>query len=80
MMVHSALVLQHQRGKAGSPGHGFRAKPSHSICSFPCRGQHRWVKVRAHGCAVCAHVCLREWGHTSVQSPAADQLLTHRKD
>lgn len=37
-------------------------------------GQGPWLR------GVCGHVCLREWGHTSVQSRAADQLLTRRKD
>lgn len=78
MMVHSTLVFQHQRGKARSPGCQSCTEPSHSICSFPPpqrpaslgEGQSPWL------CGVCVHVCLREWAHTSVQSPAADQLLT----
>lgn len=57
VMVHSTLVFQHQRGKAGSPGHGSCAQPSHSICAFPCGGRHHWVKVRAHGCVACVCTC-----------------------
>lgn len=52
-----------------------RAQPLHLLLP-PQRpaslgeGQGPWL------CGVCVHVCLREWAHTSVQSPAADQLLT----
>ena len=80
VMVHSALVFQHQRGSAGSPGcQSLRqAQPLHLL--LPLQRPALLGEVRALGCVACVHTCPREWEPTSVQSPAADQLLTPRKD
>lgn len=53
--------LSTSKGQRQLPWASALAKPSRSICSFPCRGQRQWVKVRAHGCGGCVHVYPREW-------------------